>query len=66
MDTPLFLHDPPPLTPPRSAVAIRAARAKLNAPRQEGSIWPVLGAAALAAGTALMLAMAVIVGLPTF
>jgi hypothetical protein len=50
--------------PPRAAVAIRAARAKLNAPPKLEPIWPVLGAAALAAASALTLATAVIVGLP--
>jgi hypothetical protein len=50
--------------PRRAPVSVRAARAKLNAPPRVRSVWPVLGAAALAAGAALMLATAVIIGPP--
>ena len=61
---------PPPVapapTPTLGAVAIRAARAKLNAPPRLLSIWPVLGAAAFAAFSALLLATAIIIGLPKF
>jgi hypothetical protein len=59
----LFLEDPP-VAPARAAVAIRAARAKLNIPPRRGSLWPLMGAAALAALTALGLATAVILGPP--
>ena len=65
MTVELFLERPPAM-PPRAAIAIRAARAKLNAPPRPGSIWPVLGAAALMAASALGFAAAVIVGLPKF
>ena len=52
----------PPLTTP---VAIRAARAKLQPVlRQPESVWPLIGAAFLCAGSALALAAAVIMGPP--
>ncbi len=52
--------------PLRAAVAIRAARAKLNAPPSVGSSWSLVGAAALAAVSALAFAFAVIMGPPQF
>ncbi|HTK35442.1 MAG TPA: hypothetical protein VL358_09180 [Caulobacteraceae bacterium] len=61
-----LLDDPPAVAAPRAAVAIRAARAKLNAPPRIAPLWPLLAAAAFAAFTALLLATAVIIGLPKF
>ena len=49
---------------PTPAVAIRAARAKLNTPVPEPPIWPLVGAAAFAAASALTLAVAIIIGPP--
>lgn len=60
----LSLESQPVAAAPRAAVAIRAARAKLNAPPRSASVWPVLAAAALMAASALGFAAAVIVGLP--
>ena len=57
--------EPAPMVSP-GTVAIRAARAKLNAPPKVASVWPVVGAAAFAAVSALTLATAVIIGLPKF
>jgi hypothetical protein len=59
---PLYQDEPAP--PPVAAVAIKAARAKLNAVRAPAPVWPLVGAAALCAGAALALAAAVILGPP--
>ncbi len=48
----------------RRTVAIRAARAKLSPTLRYAPIWPLVGAAALAAVSALGLAAAVIAGPP--
>lgn len=65
MDLDRYL-DAEPAPAPHAAVAIKAARAKLNAPPRVRSVWPVMGAAAFAAASALTLAFAVIVGPPHF
>lgn len=56
--------DEPKVKTPHAAIAIRMARAKLTVAPRTSSIWPVLAAAALAAATALGLALAIIIGLP--
>lgn len=57
-----------PIQPPARAdcaVAIKAARAKLRShPRPTGSVWSLLGAAALFAGAGVAFAAAVILGPP--
>ncbi|OYX31291.1 MAG: hypothetical protein B7Y99_10490 [Caulobacterales bacterium 32-69-10] len=66
---PLFDEEPQPavaraavLTPP----AIKAARAQLNPVRAPQSVWPLIGAAVLCAGSAAALVLAVILGPPNF
>lgn len=46
-------------------VTLGLARAKLKPPLARRSMWPLLGAAGLAAGAALCLAAAVILGPPS-
>ena len=53
-----------PAPQPAPAIAIRAARAKLNAPSPEPPVWPLMGAAAFAAFSAMVLVVAIIVGPP--
>lgn len=60
----LFTAGPPPATSSVKA-ALGVARAKLNRPQAPESVWKLLGAAAFAAASALMLATAIIIGPPT-
>jgi hypothetical protein len=55
---------PPPATP-TARVALGLARAKLNRPPRPEPVWKLVGAAGLAAGSALLLAVAIIIGPPT-
>jgi hypothetical protein len=48
-----------------SLVALGLARAKLKPPVQKSSVWPLVGAAVLAASAALCLSAVVILGPPT-
>jgi hypothetical protein len=59
------LDGPGVATPSLSLVALGLARAKLKPPIRRRSLWPLLGAAGLAAGAALCLASVVILGPPS-
>jgi hypothetical protein len=65
MLAPMSETDPRPDGEPALALALRAARSRLlTPPRQRPPVWPLLAAAALAAGAGLGLAAAVIMGPP--
>lgn len=55
---------PPPATP-TTRVVLGLVRAKLNRPPPPEPIWKLVGAAGLAAGAALLLATAIIIGPPS-
>ena len=60
----LVQEDAPTKPPSFSPVALGLARAKLKPPIDRRSVWPLVGAAGLAASAALCLAAAVILGPP--
>jgi hypothetical protein len=65
-DIPEARPEPARAEPPRAAVAIQLARAKLTVAPKSRPIWPVIAAAFFAAVSALALAAAIIVGPPQF